>query len=142
MTVALAGVPTDKSATVRLTPEDSAFLDAAIPEWVAAVDWEARARYVEESLVNYRHLHGKVDAEQAVGLSLRITALLEQLGSTALESIDQAWLFRLTAHPQWRAAAARWLRYAGEKRSTKWIRAHPATFVVADGCRQFWEPAA
>lgn len=142
MSVALPGIPTHRSATSSLDPEDTAFLDAAIPEWVTAPDWATRARFVEEAFTEDRILHGRVDPSQAAVLALRVTALLEQAGATQIDSIEQAWLFMMAPHSEWRAAARRWLTYAGAKRTARWVRSYPATFLIADGCRKFREAQA
>lgn len=122
--VPLPAVPTLASVTAKLPAEQLDCVGAWVDSFVYTPSWPERMAVVESWLRPTVLRDGSTDK-----VVTSLTAALEQLGERDLTDVNQAVLYRLSLHPDWRSAAMRFL--SASANVDAWTAEYPGIAAVA-----------
>jgi hypothetical protein len=121
----LLPVPRAESVYARLPVEMD--VREVCDSWITCVAdchrWYDRAEALQELVAVNRHSWCSLPREAAgFGLSLMLTAVLENLGETEIDCLEAAAFYALATHDQWRLSAIAWLAPVRTTWWADWIK--------------------
>lgn len=113
-----------------LTTDDDVSMRDAADGWATAVadeeEWAGKAAVLLETLERQRQAFPDApESARGIALGTCLTVVLESLGETEIDCLEQAGMYLLSHHPEWRAAARRWLMPVKTTWWADWIAARP-----------------